>query len=179
MRISKDTLWKGLIEDFFPQLVAFFYPFEAGLLDFGRVEFLDTELQQLAPEFKGKRRHVDKLVKVWRREGSEAWILLHLEVQGYRDEEFALRMFTYAYRIFDRYGKLVEALAIFTDKDRNFHPQAFQLAAFKTQLDFRFQTYKVLDQNRADLLASGNPIALALVVVWDEVHLSRRTIWAS
>ncbi len=30
MRISKDTLWKGLIEDFFPQLVAFTSAFQTG-----------------------------------------------------------------------------------------------------------------------------------------------------
>jgi hypothetical protein len=28
------------------------------------------------------RRLADKLVKVWRRDGEEVWVLIHIEVQG-------------------------------------------------------------------------------------------------
>ena len=54
-----------------------------------------------APKF------VDKLVKVFTRTGKEKWILIHIEVQGYQDRDFAKRKFTYFYRILDKYDKPV------------------------------------------------------------------------
>lgn len=50
--------------------------------------------------------------------GTEHWFLIHIEVQGYQDSDFAKRMFQYAYRIMDRYGRPIAALAIFTDPNR-------------------------------------------------------------
>lgn len=47
-------------------------------------------------------------------------------MQGYRDKDFAKRMFTYFYRILDKYGKPVTAIAIFTGSDKNFHPNSYE-----------------------------------------------------
>jgi len=38
------------------------------------------------------RGYVDKLVKVWRIDGAEAWLLIHLEVQSEVEEGFAKRL---------------------------------------------------------------------------------------
>lgn len=46
-------------------------------------------------------KYVDKLVKVYYRSGTEAWLVVHIE-EGYRDESFAGRMFTYYCRIWDK-----------------------------------------------------------------------------
>ncbi len=64
MKIPKDVLWKGIIEDCFPDLMAFFYPEVLPLLDLNEFEFLDKELQQLFPESADSRRYADKLVKI-------------------------------------------------------------------------------------------------------------------
>ncbi len=173
--LTPDLLWKGIIEDFFPQLIAFFFPGIAKEIDYDRVEFLEQELNQLFPEREGKIRRVDKLVKVWLHNGEEKWLLIHLEVQSYRDKEFELRMFTYAYRIFDRYGRLVEALAILTDPYKTYHPKAFTLKSEESKtignygIRYQFRTYKLLDQSREELAASDNPIALALLVAYDSI----------
>lgn len=168
--ITQDQLWKGLIEDFFPQLFAFFYPKKARYFDLARTEFLEQELAQLVADDEGHDRRVDKLVKLYRRNGSTAFMLIHLEVQGYYDKNFARRMFTYAYRIFDRYGMVVESLAILTDRRKHFHPKLFTAKAFGTELTYKFTTYKLLDQNREELAASRNPFALALLVAYDAIQ---------
>ena len=83
-------------------------------------QFLDKELEQLlSTEEIESPKFVDKLVKVFSRSGWEEWRLIHIEIQGYQDKNFARRMFTYFYRILDKYDKPITAIAIFTDNNRN------------------------------------------------------------
>jgi hypothetical protein len=107
MKRNNDILWKSLLEEVFDDLLRFIFPEAKKVFDFKRgVEFLDKELAQMYPE-PGKEsatRFVDKLVKVFRKDGKEEWLLIHIEVQGAtaRRLQFAERMFRYFYRIFDR-----------------------------------------------------------------------------
>lgn len=157
-----DILWKSILEDIFDDFLKFFFPNAETLFDLEKgFEYLDQELEQVFPpdgdEFAVK--YVDKLVKVYCRSGAEAWLLVHIEVQGYRDETFADRMFTYYYRIWDKYRKPITAFAIFTDDCRRFLPGKFEQACLGTSVCFRFNSYKVLDQSEEELEASDNPFA--------------------
>jgi len=111
-----DSLWKAVLEDVFDDFLRFFFADADQLFDFQRgFEFLDKELTQLFPPEKDEfqPRYVDKLVKVFNNRGTEAWILIHVEVQGYVDPTFAQRMYQYFARIFDKYQKPITAFAIF------------------------------------------------------------------
>ncbi len=171
--VTRDQLWKGLIEDFFPQLLDFFAPDLAQQADLTRIEFLDQELDQLAPDDVGRNRRVDKLVKLLLADGKETMLLVHLEVQGYPDKEFPLRMFTYAYRIFDRYGVMVEALAILTDDRKNFRPEAFEVHNVLSRLQYDFTIYKLLDKPRETFVDNRNPFAQALLIAQDSIGRKR------
>ena len=163
-----DILWKGLIEDIFPYFIPFFLPQHAHLFDDSRpAEFLDKELQQLFPQEEDIRhpRFVDKLVKVFTIEGAEQWVLIHIEVQGQRSEDFAKRMFTYFYRLLDRYGVAVTAVALFTDDNPAFLPDRYNYRFAGTQNIYRFNTYKVLQQDEQLLEQSSNPFAVAVLSV--------------
>lgn len=93
-RTDYDSLWKEVIESFFPRFLEFFFPDAYAVIDWGRgYEFLDTELQQLEPDAEIGKRLVDKVAKVWLLNGEEAWVLVHVEVQGQYDSEFAQRMY--------------------------------------------------------------------------------------
>src|SRR5512146_1202863 len=95
-RADYDTPWKEMTEHFFPAFVAFFFPEAFRGIDWSRsYEFLDTELQRVVRGAATGRWHVDKLVKVYRLNGDEAWVLIHIEVQGRKDARFARRMYTY------------------------------------------------------------------------------------
>jgi hypothetical protein len=93
---QKDILWKGIIEDMPAHFIQFFFPAAKDVLDFNRgFEFLDKELEELFPiDNPDHPRFVDKLIKVFSKAGNEEWVLIHIEVQGYVDDNFGLRMYT-------------------------------------------------------------------------------------
>ena len=139
----KDLMWKGIIEDLFDDFLYFFFPDFVKEVDFTKpFEFLDKELQQLYPEAEGDNRRADLLVKVFLKSGEETWLLIHIEVQGYIDKTFPLRMFIYNYRSFDRYQKPIVALAILTDENNNFRPAYYEQKKWNTTLRYDLTIYK-------------------------------------
>jgi len=161
---TKDTLWKSAIEDFFPEMMEFFYPEHLGDLDLTQVEFLDKEFQQLFPDSGGKDGRTDKLVRVKRQSGTDLWLLIHVEVQGYMDKDFERRMFRYFYRIYDKHQIPIESLVIFTDGKADFRPQNFSMKGLRTVLKFDFHTYKVLEQEISVLESSDNPFSTLILI---------------
>ncbi len=163
-----DILWKGILEDIFPDFLTFLIPNVMNLIDFERgFEFLDKELEQIFPPENDsfKPRHIDKLVKVFTCQGDEHWVLIHVEVQGQADKAFPQRMFTYYSRLFDRYQRPITAFAILSDRTRSFHPNSFEQEFLGTRLSYQFNTYKILDQSVAELEASDNPFSVVILTV--------------
>jgi len=161
-----DLLWKAALEDLFDDFLRFFYPEAGQLFDLEKAfEYLDKELDQLFPPEHDKYapRYVDKLVKVFTKQGIEEWILIHVEVQSYKDHDFAKRMFQYYYRILDQYDKPITAFAIFADSDKNFHPKYYEREFLGTRVHYSYNTYKIIDQDDASLKASNNPFAMAVL----------------
>lgn len=163
-----DSLWKAILEDLFDDFLRFFFADADELFDFDRgFEFLDKELETLFPSNQDDfyPKYVDKLVKVYTKSKKEQWILVHIEVQGSSDKAFSLRMFTYFYRIFDKYQCPITALAILTDQNKRFYPQKFEQKYLGTHLQFDFNCYKVVVQNEAVLAESSNPFAMVILTV--------------
>ena len=158
-----DLLWKSIIEDLWEDFLRFFYPEYAPLVDFSRpAEFLDKELSNLSPPGRGRGRVADKLFKIWLLDGTEAWMLAHVEVQGKPQEDFAKRMGQMGYRIFDRHNVRPAALAILTDDDSDFHPRFFESTTWGQSLRYDFATYKVSDNPPEGYVDPSNPFALAM-----------------
>jgi hypothetical protein len=163
-----DALWKGIIEDLFDDFLKFYFPESIDLFDFNRkFVFLDKELEQLFPQQQDdfSPKYVDKLVKVFTKKGKEEWILIHIEVQGSRDKNFAKRMYTYHYRILDKYDKPITSLAILTDKHKSYKPNVYAYEFMGNQLFYKFNVYKVLDADEEELKKSDNPFAVVVRVV--------------
>jgi hypothetical protein len=98
-----DSPWKEALEHYFPQFMSFFFPLAHADIDWARgYEFLDKELQQVVRDAELGRRLVDKLARVYARDGEEDWVLVHVEVQGQPEAAFAKRMYVYNYRLYDR-----------------------------------------------------------------------------
>lgn len=166
-RSNSDLYWKGILEDLFADFLRFFYPNADELFDMNRgFEFLDQEVEKLYqvgnPEH---QKSVDKLVKVYTRDGKEEWFLIHIEVQGYKDDSFAERMFTYFYRIRDSYGKRVRSIVIFTDNIKSFRPDEYVYQDDDTSVVFRYKIYKIIDQDSILLEKSDNPFAWVILTV--------------
>lgn len=170
--LKNDYLWKGILEHVFDDFLLFFFPEAIDKFDLKRgAVFLDKELADLFPDQTMRApKMVDKLAKVFTKStdgvpAEEHWFLVHIEVQGYKDLDFAKRMHTYFYRILDRYQKPVTALVIFTDTDQYYRLDRYQYEFLGTRLSFQFNAYKVIDQQEEALLNHTNPFAQVILTV--------------
>src|SRR5262249_29846936 len=103
-----DSPWKEMLAQCFQLFLAFFFPEAHRGIDWSHgYELLDKELQQIVREAERGKRLADLLVKVWRKDGEEVWVLIHVEVQGQPEADFPERMYVYNYRAFDRYARQV------------------------------------------------------------------------
>ena len=161
-----DSPWKEIIEDYFPQFLEFFFNDAYVEIDWERpYEFLDTELQQLEPDAEIGKRLVDKVAKVWLLNGEEAWVLIHVEVQGQYDSEFPLRMYIYNYRLFDRHKKRVISLAVLADNDANWRPKSYSYQLGGCRVSLEFPIAKLLDYEAQwqTLEETENPFGLVVM----------------
>ncbi|MFN8488474.1 MAG: DUF4351 domain-containing protein [Caldilineaceae bacterium] len=161
-----DSPWKEIIEDFFEDFMAFFFPEAHTQIDWSQpAEFLDKELQKITADAAIGRRTVDKLAKVWLKDGGEAWVLVHIEVQSGYEAEFAERIYTYNYRAYDRYQRRVATFVILADDTANWHPRRFGYRLLGTTAILRFKTAKLLDYAKrwAELEQSQNPFAIVVM----------------
>ena len=166
-KTEQDTPWKDIVETFFPQFLEFFFPDIHRDIDFTKkYEWLDKELQKIQKESKIGKRLADKLVKVFLKDGSERWLLLHIEVQSTQEENFAERVYVYNYRIFDRYHKEVISLVILTDKSDTFRPGKHEINRWGFKLTCEFPVIKILDYRGKieELEKSSNPFALVILI---------------
>ncbi len=171
--VSRDTLWKGIIEDLAEEMLHFFFPQYTNDIDFTRgFEFLDKELEQILPASETQLRRADKLLKGWLKSGEEQWFLIHVEVQGYADPNFPKRMFQSGYRIQDRYERPLTALAIYTDKRRKYHKSQYKQSFMGTEMIYRFNTFILADHTPEVLALSDNIFAVVLEAAWSGLSQS-------
>ena len=116
-----------------------------------------------------------RLIKVFTKRGSEEWLLVHIEIQGYHDKDFGKRLFRYWYRILDKYDKPATTIAIFTNTDKNFKPDAYEYECLGTTNTFRFNTYKIIEQDEAALEHSSSPFAMVVLTVLLALKSKRMT----
>ena len=165
-RDDYDSPWKEILTAYFPDFMAFFFPAAHDEINWERGHvFLDKELRQVTRDAKIGKRLADKLVKVWRRDGDEIWVLVHVEIQGSEEGKFAKRMFTYNYRIFDRYDRPVASLAIIADDRPGWRPDCFGYTLWGCEMGIRFPAIKLLDfaARWNELDASDNPFTVAVM----------------
>jgi hypothetical protein len=160
-----DSPWKDLLDDYFEPFMEFFFPAAHAQIDWARgVELLDKELQKITADAALGRRTVDKLVKVWLKSGENIVALIHGEVQGAREADFAERIYVYHHRISDRFNERVATFVVLTDKHRRWRPREYKYELLGTRLSLRFASVKLLDwQGReAELEKSTNIFALVV-----------------
>lgn len=171
-RTDYDSPWKDILERYLPDFLAFFFTAAHSDIDWSAgYVWLDKELQQIVRDAELGRRYADKLVQVRRRDGDNAWVLIHIEVQGQPEADFAERMFVYHYRVFDRYRRQPVSLAVLADEQEQWRPDHFSYELWDCAVDFRFPVAKLAAyaQRRDELEASANPFATVVLT-----HLAAR-----
>lgn len=162
-RADYDNPWKEALSLYFQPFMAFFFPEIEASINWTRgYEFLDKEFQQVVRDAEIGRREADKLVKVWRGDGAQVWVLIHVEIQSQAKSDFAERMYVYNNRIFDLYRRSVVSLAVLADDQDSWRPDRYTYDLWGCRVELRFPTVKLLDyQGRRDILEQdNNPFAV-------------------
>ena len=86
---DQDSPWKEALERYLPSCLAFYFPTVHALIDWTRgYEWLNTELRQVVRDADMGKRLADVLVKVWHHDGTEKWLLVHVEIQGQPESDW-------------------------------------------------------------------------------------------
>jgi len=161
-----DSPWKEAVEYYFKYFMAFFFPTIHDGIDWSRsYEFMDKELEKIVRDAQSGRRYADKLVRVFLHDGCETRLMIHIEIQGYRDSTFPKRMYIYNYRIFDRYNIETVSVAVLTDDNPRFRPDEYITSRWGCELTFRFPIAKVWDYRRDWSSLADDPNPFAIVVM--------------
>ena len=161
-RADFDSPWKDALEYFLPSFLALLFPHIYASIDWSKpYEALDKELHKLARGARSKNSLADKRFKVWRLNGEEAWLLIHIEVQGDPEDDFPLRMFRCNTRAFDLYNRTVVSLAVLTDERTSWRPERFDYGDWGGSTGIKFLTTKLIDWRgrELELEANSNPFA--------------------
>ena len=161
-----DSPWKQIIEELLESFLEFFFPRLHADIDFSRgYEIKSKELYKLLKQQEIGKRYADELIKVYLKDGKEKWLLIHIEVQSYKEKDFARRMFVYYYRIFDKYNHQVISLVILTDDDISYRPDTFIQTGWGFEHKIHFPLVKIIDfkDKIKELEQSSNPMAIVVL----------------
>jgi hypothetical protein len=171
-----DSPWKDALQRFLQQFLQFFFPAIAAEVDWNRgYDALDKEFQQIIRRAKLGKALADKLFKVWLRDGSEHWLLIHIEVQGASDSGFPERMFRYNISAYALYNREVVSIAVLCDDDPAWRPTAFEYGRWGSRTRTDFLVVKLLDHlgDTQALEANTNPFA-AVVLAHGQALATRK-----
>ncbi len=170
-----DGVWKEAAEKFLRPLLERCFPQVARGIDWDKGwTFLDSELQKIVGDAERGPQRADKLVKVYRLDGGEEWLLLHLEMQNQKDSKLPLRMYQYQHRIVDRFNCSVVGLAVLGDLNRHWRPNVYETNLWGCELRYKYPICKLMDFEH-DLEALAKDPDPAAVII--SAHLiARRTV---
>jgi hypothetical protein len=164
---TQDELWKAIVPLLWVPFLHFCMEDWVDKIDFTKKPvFLDKELKRLRLKAKAKNRAVDFLVRVHLKDGTTKTFLLHIEVQGYRDDKFGGRLYQYYYRIGDLLEEPVETLVIMIDDDPTFLPHEYRQSCGQTAVHFTFRMFKLLDNPPPYLGKEDNPFSVVFETAW-------------
>jgi hypothetical protein len=164
--LELDGPWKEVVGEFFEDFLRFFFASVHAAVDWSRGhEFLNKELEKLARDSEAGRGTVDKLARVWLPDGSERWLLVHVEVQNQSQTTFAERMYKYNHRLRDYYGRMPVSVAVLGDDRVGWRPTEFLDGQLGCEVRFRFLTAKLLEWVglEDELTADTNPFAAVVL----------------
>jgi predicted transposase/invertase (TIGR01784 family) len=160
-----DEAWKQIIEKLFKDFIWFYMPDLAQDIDFSKgCTFLEQEFRTIAIESDDTKRYVDKLIKVYLKDGQEQWICIHVEVQFAKKTDFPSRMFRYFYRIYDKYNQQIVSLCVFTGDSQSYQKE-FKYDFYRTKLLYEYRTAILNKYDEEDLISQDNPFALVTLAV--------------
>jgi predicted transposase/invertase (TIGR01784 family) len=175
--VPHDEAFKKLLQTFFAEFIALFFPELDTLLDHSHTRLL---MQELLVDVVGEEaRKLDLLLETRYKE-LEAYVLVHLEPQSYKDTDFEERMFIYFSRLFERHRKehkLIIPIAVFTYDEIRDEPDTLTMRIpWHDILRFQFLKVKLRKQNWRRFIDSDNPVAAALLAKMEYTKEEKRQV---
>lgn len=125
-RAQTDIAWKEILRLYLKDFFERCWPVAYQQVDWNRpYEFLEQEFQAIGIKEKFGTKIVDKLFKLYLKNGQEQWVLCHIELQSTVEVDFVTRMYVYDYRIYDRYQKNITSLAVLLDCNMKWRPNRY------------------------------------------------------
>src|SRR5690606_5343372 len=103
-RKKNDIITKAAFAEWFTDLLRFLYPDADEIFDLSRAAVpMEKELLEIMPEREriGGTLLADLLMKVYLKDGTEQWLLVHVEIEGSSNDRFAERLWRYYIRLTD------------------------------------------------------------------------------
>lgn len=176
-RANADGAWKRVLTDLLPQVLELTVPelYRAVNWSVPTVS-LDKEFQAVVRRAAIGPRVADTVVQLRLLSGETTWLVLHVEVQGQPEGDFAERMCSYYALLHLRLRRqraagaappLILGLALLTDDNATWRPQPYEARAFAQGVRYDYWAVKLLEWGaRTDeLAASANPFAV-IVQAW-------------
>jgi hypothetical protein len=161
-----DSPWKEALQRFLRPFLELFFPAIATEIDWSRgYESLDKEFQQIIRRARLGKTLADKLFKVWLRDGTAHWLLIHIEVQAAADPALPKRMFRYNVSANALYDEDVVSIAVLCDADPDWRPQTYSYGRWGSRTGIDFLAAKLLDHlaNTQAVETSTNPFAAVVL----------------
>ena len=159
---NHDNPWKLVIDGYANDLMLFYFNSVSRHINWSiGYESLDDELPALIRDEELGKCYADKLIKVTTLDGEASIVYIYVEANGCTDNNFAQRMFTCNYRIYDKFGTYPVLLAVLADNDSNWKPVQYHRQRWGCGITFTFPVVKLTDYRGqlAELLDSNNPFA--------------------
>jgi len=161
-----DGAWKQILDLYLPAFMEFFFPEVYAQIDWPQgYEVIDQELHKIKRYSKRSKRFADKLVKVWRLDGNEQWVLIHIEIQSQQETGFEERVFVYFYRLRDVHEVPVASFVVLGDTTQDWKPDEYKEEMWGTELNFKYPVVKLRDYWKRwdELEQSKNPFATVVM----------------
>ena len=140
------------------------FPALAQDVDWSRkIEFLEQELKRISRRSATGDRYVDKLARLWLRNGIEQRVLLHLELQAQQRVAYEEHVFEYNVlaRLF--YKLPVVSVVILADSNAQWRPTTYKTALWGCEHTFQFPIVKLLDIAQAKVFIMMRQFSLDLL----------------
>jgi hypothetical protein len=194
-RADDDGAWKRLLGELLRECVAFALPELHEAIDWGRAPVsLEQELRPRLRQAALGRRVADLVVQVWLKGGETTWLLIHAEVQGDSENDFAERMYLYAALLHMHYRARptrrsaratpppelpqgIVGIALLTDADPTWQPGPYRWGWGDYGLDYRYRALKLTDwQTRLDELARDERPFAWVIRTWLAVQAAGNSL---
>ena len=169
---ENDSPWKEVIEQYFQEFIAFFFPMAYRDIDWSKgYKFMDKELQQITRDAQVGRKYVDKLVCVYLKDGEQAWAMIHADIQVESETDFDERMYIYNYRLYDLYRRHAASFAVIANAGQ-WRPGKFERKLWGCDVRFRFPVMNLMNyaKDMKALKQDSNPFAIVVMA-----HLHTQT----